>query len=312
MLILLSLFVSVMARRPEILHYSNFPLIQPYGNSSNSHDLLPATPISSTFNWCNNNGKNYCVPAKNQHIPHYCGSCWCVSATQALSTRISIARGGINDIVLSCQHMLNCGSDYGSCYGGQIDSVYQWLSKNHISYETSMPYIACSSDSKEGFCGSVDTTCKAVNVARTCGSFSQEQGPCSGLSHYPNATISDYGSISGKDAMQKEILARGPIVCGVDAMPLLNYEGGIIKNAGSSIDHVVEVVGWGDSYWIIRNTWGEYWGIGGFAYISFGSLLIEEQCSWAVPDKFTIPGTNSNYPCHEDGGNCKSTIMSIE
>ena len=29
----------------------------------------------------------------------------------------------------------------------------------------------------------------------------QEGGPCTGLSDYPNATITDYGSISGADAM---------------------------------------------------------------------------------------------------------------
>ena len=67
-----------------------------------------------------------------------------------------------------------------------MDGPYQWIKKmsekgTGISYETEMPYIACSSDSKEGFCGHVDTSCKALNVARTCGSFSQEAGPCASL-----------------------------------------------------------------------------------------------------------------------------------
>ena len=57
----------------------------------------------------------------------------------------------------------------------------------------------------------------------------------SGLNAYPHATISDYGSISGNSAMQKEIYHCGPIACGIDAIPLLNWESGIISTAGSGI-----------------------------------------------------------------------------
>ena len=139
----------------------------------------------------------------------------------------------------------------GSCHGGSVDGPYQWLMKisetgTGISYETSQPYMACSSESKEGFCPNADWTCTPLNVARTCGSFHSEGGSCSGLNAYPNATISDYGSISGVSAMQKEIYQRGPIACGIDAMPLLNWESGIISDAGSSVDHVILVVGWGN------------------------------------------------------------------
>lgn len=45
------------------------------------------------------------------------------------------------------------------------------------------------------------------------------------IDHYPNATIKEYGPVSGADAMAKEIYARGPIACGVDAGPLENYTG---------------------------------------------------------------------------------------
>ena len=45
--------------------------------------------------------------------------------------------------------------------------------------------------------------------------------------------------------MAAEIMARGPIACGVDANPLLNYTGGIISTAGAGVDHIVSVIGWG-------------------------------------------------------------------
>lgn len=293
------------------------------GNASNSHDqLVGLDKMPDSFNWCNKDGINYCTMSRNQHIPQYCGSCWAHGAMSALADRIKIARKaqGI-DINLAIQHLLNCGG-VGTCHGGSIDGPYQWLlsaSKlgSGISYETSQPYLACSHDSKEGFCPHVDTTCKAVNVARTCGSFSQEGGPCTGLATYPNATISDYGSISGADAMMKEIYNRGPISCGIDAMPLLNYESGIIKAQGRGVDHVVSVTGWGIDqeagfYWIVRNSWGEYWGEMGYVRVAKGALLVEDQCSWAVPAAFTAPEMGNQVHCHEGGDNCQPSASGEE
>eukprot|EP00434_Breviolum_minutum_P008845 symbB.v1.2.007800.t1/scaffold485.1/size197678/3 len=288
------------------------------GNSSktSSHELLQDTEMPKDFSWCNKDGKSYCTMSRNQHIPQYCGSCWAHGAISALGDRIKIARKaqGI-DINLAVQHLLNCGG-VGSCKGGSVDGPYQWLKDisdkgTGISYETANPYVACSSDSSEGFCSHVDTSCKAANVARTCGSFSQEGGPCTGLGYFPNATITDYGSISGADAMMKEIFNRGPISCGVDANPLLNYESGIIKTKGEGVDHVVSVVGWGTDpkdgmYWIVRNSWGEYWGEMGYFRVAKGALMLEDQCAWAVPGTFTAAERDNQVHCHEGGDNCKA------
>jgi len=199
--------------------------------------------------------------------------------------------------------------------------VYQWahrISKTGtgISYESSQPYMACSSESTEGFCQHVDWSCKPINVARTCGSFDHEGGACTGLSNYPNATVQDYGSISGKRAMMKEIFTRGPIACGIDAMPLLNFERGIIKTKSYDTDHVVSVVGWGTdpeegNYWIVRNSWGEYWGEMGYVRVGFGALNLEDQCSWAVPGTFTAPEKDNQVHCHEGGDNCKAKETDI-
>jgi len=287
------------------------------GNSSKSHDLLlGAVEYPEEFTWCNKDGKSYCTKSLNQHIPQYCGSCWAHGAVSALADRIKIARNaeGI-DINPSVQHILNCG-DVGSCHGGSIDGVYQWLNKisktgTGLSYDTAQPYMACSSESTEGFCKHVDWSCKPENVARTCGSFDQEGGSCTGLSQYPNVTISDYGSISGKEAMMKEIFRRGPIACGIDANPLLNFESGVIKKESEDTDHVVSVVGWGKDgeeggYWIVRNSWGEYWGEMGYVRVGFGALNLEDQCSWAVVKDFTAPEKLNQVHCHEGGDNCRA------
>ena len=149
------------------------------GNSSavSSHDLLtiPEGGLPADFTWCNKDGVNYCTPSLNQHIPQYCGSCWSHGSVSALGDRIKIARKGKGiDINLSVQHMLNCGG-VGSCHGGSVDGPYQWLHKISksgagISYETSNPYMACSSESDQGICKGQDWSCTPENVARTCSS----------------------------------------------------------------------------------------------------------------------------------------------
>ena len=61
-----------------------------------------------------------------------------------------------------------------------------------------------------------------------------------------------------------EVYYHGPVAGGVDADPLLDYFGGVIDNPGKTIKHVVSVVGWGTGsqgkYWIVRNSWGTFWG----------------------------------------------------
>jgi len=271
--------------------------------------------LPKAFNWCNKDGVNYCTKNLNQHLPQYCGSCWAHGAVSALGDRIKIARKaqGI-DINLSVQHILNCGG-VGSCYGGSVPGAYQWIHQiskdtgNGISYDTANPYLACSSDSKEGLCGHGDWTCKPENVARTCSTFVSMGGNCGPIDKYPNATISAYGQVSGQDDMQKEIMANGPIACGIDAGPILKYTGGIATMAGESVDHVISVVGWGEEngqgYWIVRNSWGEYWGEMGYIRVAFGALQVEEQCAWATVQDFT----EVNFPCYEGGENCGNSVQ---
>merc|ERR1712216_740554 len=291
-----------------------------------SHELLSDEAMPDNHNWCDIDGKSYCTKSLNQHIPQYCGSCWAHGSVSALGDRIKIARKGkCIDINLSVQHMLNCGG-VGSCHGGSVLGPYQWISElskkgTGIAYETENPYMACSSEGTEGLCPHGNWECKPENIARTCSTFKAMGGVCRGLSSYPNATIGEYAGISGADAMAKEIHERGPIACGIDAMPIEKYTGGIVSTPGESIDHVISVVGWGMSdgteglakgkqYWIVRNSWGEYWGEMGYVRVEKGNnaLQLETQCSWAVPDKFTggFGETANNYRCYEDGTNCGS------
>jgi len=109
--------------------------------------------------------------------------------------------------------------------------------------------------------------------------------------------------------IKAEIFARGPVAAGINALPLRNYRGGIVTNNKliyKWTNHVVSIVGWGKEngteYWIVRNSWGQYWGEMGFFRIETdkNSLGIEEAVVWATPGSWTI----KNKACYENGGNC--------
>lgn len=307
-----SLAVTTSARKSELLSREEVEAMgfEWEANLTDSHDRLPDGDYPDEFSWCLKDGVNYCTQSKNQHIPQYCGSCWAHGPVSALQDRVKIARNAAHpDVILSVQHVLNYDGG-GSCHGGSLGGPYQWIhkQKNGISYETSNPYMACSSESKEGFCKSGNWKEGAKNIARTCGTFGQD---CVGLSQYPNVTISDYGSIRGKNAMMKEIYNRGPIACTINAGPIEDYTGGIAHGLGLTTDHVISVVGWGQDdeeglYWIVRNSWGQYWGENGFVRVRSGALALERSCAWAVPADFTAPERNNDMHCFEDGSNCNA------
>lgn len=117
--------------------------------------------------------------------------------------------------------------------------------------------------------------------------------------------ISEFGPVSGEQAMQNEIISRGPIACSIYSTSYLryNYTGGVYVNTTyvNDTNHVVSVVGWGvdengTKFWNVRNSWGSYWGEKGYFRIIRGvnSLNIESHCGWAVPlDTWTTDVRNT-------------------
>jgi cathepsin X len=163
-----------------------------------------------------------------------------------------------------------------------------------------------------------------MNTCKTCNTFSENGGECTEIDVFPNATIAEYGSYNllTEDRVHKikaEIYTRGPVAAGVNAEPLVNYEGGVVSDAKfwhMLVNHIVEIVGWGtdeesgEQYWIVRNSWGQYWGEFSFFRLALGKnvLGIESTVAWATPGSWTV----KNWPCDEDGKNCGPVDGGIE
>ncbi len=143
-------------------------------------------------------------------------------------------------------------------------------------------------------------------------------GKCTNINYFPNATVAEYGVIESKDIheIMSEIYSRGPVAATVNAEPIVEYQGGIVTDETGSkqTNHIVSIVGWGKDeetgkkYWIVRNSWGQYWGEMGYFNIEMGSniLGIEEAIGWATPGSWT----ESNVPCSENGSNCNGSQKS--
>ena len=141
------------------------------------------------------------------------------------------------------------------------------------------------------------------------------------LTSFPNATVAEYGSYGLDDTVEMimaEIYARGPVKAAVNGSAIVDYKGGIITDPSlKDLDttHSVSIVGWGmDSslgrkHWIVRNSWGQYWGEMGFFRVEMGSNLlgIESHLAWATPGRYST----WNIPCDEEGSNCEGGGSSV-
>lgn len=272
------------------------------------HEYIKKVDVPRDFAWSNVNGTSYLTPSRNQHIPQYCGSCWAMGSTVALADRIKIKRQTkFPDYMLAVQTMVYCLCD--GCMGGNAYVVYDYAATTGIPADTCQNYISQGTGSE----------CSAIHTCQNCDPATQQ---CYAITNYTNFKVSEHGRVLGVDNMKAEILARGPIACGIDAPPIYEWGFGAdakkVFTAGvgqTNIDHIISVVGWGYdatqnvNYWTIRNSWGEYWADNGFFRLAMGQdqLGLESYpCSWAVPiipesiaasdaSKVSIPNPATHY-----------------
>ncbi|GAB0089449.1 digestive cysteine proteinase 1 [Sergentomyia squamirostris] len=190
------------------------------------------------------------TPVKDQSV---CGSCWSFGTIGAIEGAYFLKNGG-NLVRLSQQALIDCSWGYGNngCDGGEDFRVYQWMMK-HGGVPTEEEY--------GGYLGQ-DGYCHIENVTLVA--------PITG---FVNVTPSNV------NAFKVALFKHGPLSVAIDASrkTFSFYSHGVYydkecKNDVDGLDHAVLAVGYGimngEQYWLVKNSWSNYWGNQGYILMS--------------------------------------------
>lgn len=183
-----------------------------------------------------------------------CGSCYAFAAASAYSARLCrFNPGSVGNVFVSPQELMDCSN---GCDGGNPITVYE----NLVKYPT---------------------------VELWCDPYIQKKETCGGVCSTGNSYKAQDGSVklvgsdgaSGVLQMQLELVRGGPgVVCFDVYDDFQAYSSGVYVRSAKAKQigaHAVTLVGFGVEgkvpYWLIQNSWGSNWGMGGFAKIRRGT-----------------------------------------
>jgi cathepsin L len=133
------------------------------------------------------------------------------------------------------------------CEGGLMEYVFEYAKDHPIALDTEVPYRE-----RQGQCP--NTLLSHVKVE-----------------NYKVVMIEE----NPKAEQQFEYILHnyGPIGIGIDSENMDNYRGGIFTadQCGKDIDHAVTIIGYTKDAWIIKNSWGPNWGVGGYLLLERGT-----------------------------------------
>lgn len=252
----------------------DFNIISKYFNVENKD--IDETKLPKNWDWRNIGGVNY-VPEPRLQLS--CGSCYIFSIVSSLESRLRILTNNKDKTEFSRQFPLSCSFYTEGCKGGYPILVSKFFNEFEIIPEKCAPYNPDN-----------------VNCANIC---DYNENPIKYFVTRYEYLGGFYGA-TNEIEMIKEIRARGPIPGNMTVPWTFSYyKSGIFSqkstkiNSGkfskttlfdqhlswSSVDHSIMLVGYGEEngvkYWIGMNTWGSYWGEGGF----FRILRGENECN---------------------------------
>jgi C1A family cysteine protease len=220
-----------------------------YNNTRNHTDVgdyfegFDFSELPVSVNWTE---KGAVTPVKNQG---QCSSCWAFSTTGSIEGAHFLSTFKLES--LSEQQLVDCSQSEGNqgCNGGLMDNGFQYIINNKgITSENNYHYNA------------IDSLCdhtKINNIVATISRFSNVQ--------------------TNSETALMIAIAQQPVSVAIEADQHLFqfYSSGILTTkCGGVLNHGVLVVGYGTlnniDYWIVKNSWGEDWGMNGYILLGRG------------------------------------------
>jgi C1A family cysteine protease len=211
----------------------------------------------ASFDWRNVNGHSYVTTIRNQGS---CGSCWAFASTAAMESKALISMNTPDvDLNLAEQTLVSC-SGAGSCNGGQVNRVSDYLQKTGEGAETTFPYLG------------KDAACSSAQAGWQTNAFK--------ISNW-QYVYNKYSGTGGKltIAMIKNALYNSgplPVTHNVHS-DFFAYKSGVYsvtKGATMQGRHAVTLVGWDDATQalIAKNSWGTGWGDNGYFRVGYDQI----------------------------------------
>lgn len=203
---------------------------------------------------------------KNQGL---CAGCWAFAAAGALEGHTFRKNGRL--VELSAQNLIDCSKNLGNdgCEGGLMNPAYEYVRQNPgIDTESSYPYEA------------KDEACRfrSENVGAYC---------------------TGYVDIAPGDekGLEAAVATLGPVSVAIDASkPSFQfYSNGVYYDPScggtdDDVNHAVLVIGYGtepngQKYWLVKNSYGPNWGIGGYVKMAKES---NNHCGIAIRASYPL------------------------
>ncbi|XP_068228280.1 dipeptidyl peptidase 1-like [Palaemon carinicauda] len=223
------------------------------------HLKATVASLPDSFDWRNVGGVDYISPIGDQAS---CGSCYAFASAANLEAKLRITSKMERQDIFSPQDMVSCTYLDQGCFGG-----FDYLVAGRYAMEQGVV-----SESENPYLGK-DAPCTTSKTAKR-----------TYVSNYKH--VGGYYGACNEATMMEAIVHRGPVSVSFQVYSDFHpYSGGIYHHTGfvnefnpfEETNHVVLVVGYGveestgEKYWIVKNSWGEWWGEEGYFRIRRGT-----------------------------------------
>jgi KDEL-tailed cysteine endopeptidase len=155
---------------------------------------------------------------------------------------------------LSQQELVSCAREawlgLGGCHGGNLEKAFTWMTTKGDASTKAYPYVSGNGN---------QPTCITSKIS---GNLGLKPG-----------VVSGYYSVPVGETNLKVAVAKQPTAICIHAADLQHYSGGILGGTSATCntetcDHTMLLVGYGTQsgkkYWLIKNSWGSWWGEKGY------------------------------------------------